>query len=83
MGYSKASKANTHARLVEAAAARFKERGIDGISLADLMKELKLTHGGFYRHFDSRDELVAEALALALAHAQGNRRSGLTPLKKI
>jgi len=33
------------------------------------MKELKLTHGGFYRHFDSRDELVAEALALALARS--------------
>jgi TetR/AcrR family transcriptional regulator, transcriptional repressor for nem operon len=66
MGHSKASKANTHARLVETAAARFKERGIDGISLADLMKDLKLTHGGFYKHFGSRDELVTEALELAL-----------------
>jgi TetR/AcrR family transcriptional repressor of nem operon len=66
MGHSKASKANTHARLVQAAAARFKERGIDGISLADLMKDLKLTHGGFYKHFGSRDELVTEALELAL-----------------
>jgi TetR/AcrR family transcriptional repressor of nem operon len=66
MGHSKASKANTHARLVETAAARFKERGVDDISLADLMQDLKLTHGGFYRHFDSRDELVAEALELAL-----------------
>jgi TetR/AcrR family transcriptional regulator, transcriptional repressor for nem operon len=66
MGHSQISKANTHARLVAAAAARFKERGIDGISLADLMKELELTHGGFYKHFTSRDELVAEALQLAL-----------------
>jgi TetR/AcrR family transcriptional regulator, transcriptional repressor for nem operon len=66
MGHSQVSKANTHARLVAAAAARFKERGIDGISLADLMKELELTHGGFYKHFSSRDELVAEALQLAL-----------------
>jgi TetR/AcrR family transcriptional repressor of nem operon len=62
---------------VEAAAARFKERGIDGISLADLMKELKLTHGGFYRHFDSRDELVAEALALALARSGETMRERL------
>jgi TetR/AcrR family transcriptional repressor of nem operon len=69
MGHSKASKANTHARLVEAAAARFKERGIDGISLADLMKDLKLTHGGFYKHFGSRDELVTEALELALTQS--------------
>jgi TetR/AcrR family transcriptional regulator, transcriptional repressor for nem operon len=66
MGHSKASKANTHARLVETAAARFKEHGVDGISLADLMHDLKLTHGGFYKHFASRDELVAEALKLAL-----------------
>ncbi len=66
MGHSKASKALTHARLVAAAAARFKERGVDGISLADLMRDLKLTHGGFYRHFDSRDALVAEALETAL-----------------
>jgi len=76
MGHSKASKANTHARLVEAAAARFKELGIDGISLADLMKDLKLTHGGFYKHFGSRDELVTEALELALAetgHAMRQR----------
>jgi TetR/AcrR family transcriptional regulator, transcriptional repressor for nem operon len=69
MGHSKASKANTHARLVATAAARFKERGIDGISLADLMKDLKLTHGGFYKHFASRDELVNEALELALAQS--------------
>jgi TetR/AcrR family transcriptional regulator, transcriptional repressor for nem operon len=69
MGHSRASKADTHARLVAAAAARFKERGIDGISLADLMKELELTHGGFYKHFASRDELVTEALDLALAES--------------
>lgn len=69
MGHSKASKAVTHARLVEAAAARFKEHGVDGISLADLMQDLKLTHGGFYRHFDSRDELVTEALELALTQS--------------
>jgi TetR/AcrR family transcriptional regulator, transcriptional repressor for nem operon len=77
MGHSKASKANTHARLVEAAAARFKERGIDGISLADLMKDLKLTHGGFYKHFGSRDELVTEALALALTETGQSVRERL------
>jgi TetR/AcrR family transcriptional repressor of nem operon len=77
MGHSKASKANTHARLVEAAAARFKERGVDGISLSDLMKELKLTHGGFYRHFDSRDELVTEALELALTQTGQDMREHL------
>ena len=62
------------ARLVAAAAARFKERGVDGISLADLMKDPKLTHGGFYRHFDSREELVAETLDLALAQSGQSMR---------
>jgi TetR/AcrR family transcriptional repressor of nem operon len=78
MGYSKANKANTHARLVQTAASRFKERGVDGISLADLMKDLKLTHGGFYKHFASRDALVTEALALALKQSgEAMRAHGL------
>ena len=71
------SKANTHERLVAAAASRFKERGIDGISLADLMQELELTHGGFYKHFGSRDELVAEALDLALRQSGETMRGHL------
>jgi TetR/AcrR family transcriptional regulator, transcriptional repressor for nem operon len=77
MGHSKASKANTRAKLVETAAARFKERGVDGISLADLMHDLKLTHGGFYKHFASRDELVAEALELALEQSAQTMREHL------
>jgi TetR/AcrR family transcriptional regulator, transcriptional repressor for nem operon len=77
MGHSKASKAQTHARLVAAAAARFKERGIDGISLSDLMKDLKLTHGGFYRHFGSREDLVSEALELALMQSGERMREHL------
>ncbi len=46
--------------------------GIDSVSLAELMNEAGLTHGGFYRHFDSRDDLVAEAIDTALA--QGSER---------
>jgi len=66
MGHSKANKAESHDRVVSTAAARFRESGIDGIGVADLMKEAGLTHGGFYRHFASRDELVAEAVERAL-----------------
>jgi TetR/AcrR family transcriptional repressor of nem operon len=66
MGHSKANKAESHDRVVNTAAARFRESGIDGIGVADLMKEAGLTHGGFYRHFASRDELVAEAVERAL-----------------
>lgn len=66
MGHSQADKADSHDRIVQVAAARFRENGIDGIGVADLMKDAGLTHGGFYRHFDSRDELVAEAVERAL-----------------
>ena len=66
MGRSQADKAESHDRIVRMAAARFRETGVDGVGVADLMKDAGLTHGGFYRHFDSRDELVAEAIERAL-----------------
>ena len=67
MGHSQADKAESHDRIVQVAAARFRENGIGGIGVADLMKDAGLTHGGFYRHFASRDELVAEAIERALS----------------
>jgi TetR/AcrR family transcriptional repressor of nem operon len=65
MGYSKSEKAETHARIVNVAAKRFRELGLEGIGVADVMKEAGVTAGGFYKHFASRDELVVEALATA------------------
>jgi TetR/AcrR family transcriptional regulator, transcriptional repressor for nem operon len=65
MGYSKSDKAETHARIVSVAAKRFRELGLEGIGIAEVMKEAGVTAGGFYKHFDSRDELVVEALATA------------------
>ena len=65
MGYSKSDKAETHTRIVKVAAKRFRERGLEGIGVADVMKEAGVTVGGFYKHFGSRDELVVEALARA------------------
>jgi TetR/AcrR family transcriptional regulator, transcriptional repressor for nem operon len=66
MGYSQADKAESHDRILQVAAACFREHGVEGIGVADLMKAAGLTHGGFYRHFASRDELVAEAIERAL-----------------
>jgi TetR/AcrR family transcriptional regulator, transcriptional repressor for nem operon len=66
MGHSKAEKEESHERIVRVAAARFREIGVNSIGVADLMREAGLTHGGFYRHFESRDELVAEAVERAL-----------------
>ncbi len=72
MGSSQAEKAANHERIVNAASRRIRGDGLDSVSVAGLMKQAGLTHGGFYRHFDSRDELVAEAIDAALAH--GSRR---------
>src|ERR1700742_2203516 len=65
MGHSRRDKEATHTRIVRVAARRFRERGIEGIGVADVMKEAGVTVGGFYKHFGSRDELVVEALATA------------------
>lgn len=65
MRYTKAHKQATHARLVKAASEQFRAHGSEGISIAALMDQLKLTHGGFYRHFASKDELYAEALTFS------------------
>jgi TetR/AcrR family transcriptional repressor of nem operon len=77
MGSSQKEKAVSHERIVAIAAARIRQHGIDGISVADIMREAGLTHGGFYRHFSSRDELVKEALALALQ--EGSVQYGMDP----
>src|SRR3984957_2595271 len=65
MGYSKLNKAATHARIVKVAAKGFRELGIEGIGGAEVMKEAGVAVGGFYKHFESRDELVVEALSAA------------------
>jgi TetR/AcrR family transcriptional repressor of nem operon len=65
MGYSKSDKTETHTRIVSVAAKRFRELGLEGIGVADVMKEAGVTVGGFYKHFNSRDELVVEALTTA------------------
>src|SRR5467141_713283 len=65
MGHSRADKNKTHKRIVKIAARRFREEGLVGIGIAQLMKEAGLTVGGFYKHFNSRDDLVAEAVKSA------------------
>src|SRR5579863_4395912 len=75
MGYSKAQKEETHKRIVAIASKRFREKGLAGFGIAELMKEAGLTVGGFYKHFDSRDELVAEALSDAFGSWQRQKEA--------
>jgi TetR/AcrR family transcriptional regulator, transcriptional repressor for nem operon len=65
MGHSQNQKIKTHARIVRAAAKGLREKGLDGVAIANLMNEVGLTVGGFYKHFNSRDDLVVEALNAA------------------
>ena len=67
MRKSRQEAAKTRERIIASAAAEFREHGITATGLADFMKAAGLTHGGFYRHFNSKDQLVAEACATAAA----------------
>ena len=53
--------------LLRAASHLFRERGIDGVGVADIAKEAGLTHGALYKHFPSKDALAAEAFYYAIA----------------
>jgi TetR/AcrR family transcriptional regulator, transcriptional repressor for nem operon len=66
MRKSKQEAAATRQRIIAAAAATFRKNGIAGTGLSDLMAAAGLTHGGFYRHFDSKDQIVARACTAAV-----------------
>jgi TetR/AcrR family transcriptional regulator, transcriptional repressor for nem operon len=62
MRYSVDHKNQTREKIVRAASRRFRSGGAKGVAIADLMRELRLTHGGFYKHFSSKEQLFAEAM---------------------
>jgi TetR/AcrR family transcriptional regulator, transcriptional repressor for nem operon len=64
--YSKAHTAQTRAKILKAACRCFRERGLHGVSIADIMTAANLTHGGFYGHFSSKDALVREVVGHAM-----------------
>src|SRR5712675_1001387 len=66
MRKSKLEAAETRRRIIKAASAEFRRNGIDTTGLSGVMSAAGLTHGGFYRHFDSKDQLVAEACAAGM-----------------
>jgi TetR/AcrR family transcriptional regulator, transcriptional repressor for nem operon len=84
MRKSKRETEETRKRIVEMAADEFRQHGIVTSGIADLMAAAGLTHGAFYRHFQSKEQLVAEATAAALdtildtlASATGGKKGGL------
>jgi TetR/AcrR family transcriptional repressor of nem operon len=59
-------------RIVETASRMFRLQGLENVSVADIMKEAGFTHGGFYNHFKSKDELATEAVASAFDRSAKN-----------
>jgi TetR/AcrR family transcriptional repressor of nem operon len=65
MRYEKGHKETTRARILEEASRRFREEGIAAVGVANLMGGIGLTQGGFYNHFESKDDLAREALVMS------------------
>ena len=76
---SEAEKQKSHRRILDAAARLFRERGIEATSVADVMKAAGMTHGGFYRHFDSKEDLVAAAIHHAVDDVVSELEGAETP----
>jgi TetR/AcrR family transcriptional repressor of nem operon len=66
MKKSKADTAATRKRIIEVAAQAFNSNGIQGTGVSEIMAAAGLTHGAFYRHFSSKEQLVAEACAASM-----------------
>jgi TetR/AcrR family transcriptional repressor of nem operon len=66
MRKSRQETSETRQRIVEAASVEFRKQGIGGTGLSGLMAAAGLTHGGFYRHFESKDQVLAEACGVAV-----------------
>jgi TetR/AcrR family transcriptional repressor of nem operon len=74
--YPAGQKAETHDKILVAAARSFREHGSEMSGIGSVMKELGLTKGGFYRHFESKGDLYAAAVARAFEE-QGNRLAAI------
>lgn len=67
MKVSREQMAENRRRILDVASRLFKDKGFEAVSVAEVMKAAGMTHGGFYGHFTSKDDLVAQTLAHALA----------------
>ena len=65
MRYPQEHKAEVHRKIVKDASRRVRTEGLNGAAVAEVMRDTGLTHGGFYKHFESKDELLLESLSEA------------------
>jgi len=86
MRYGPEHREQTHDSLIQAASALVRRDGPDGVSVVELMKSVGLTHGGFYYHFSSREEMVERAIERAFSSHQKRLESmseGKPPLEAL
>src|SRR5579863_3193858 len=69
MRYGSEHKEETRRKILDIASRRFRDDGIEAVGVASLMSDAGLTHGGFYAHFKSKDELVSAALAQGMCES--------------
>src|SRR5258708_36181676 len=69
MRYKDDHKDKTHAKIVERASQEFREHGFEGIGIASLMSKLGLSHGGFYAHFEDKEDLKDQAMEHAFCQS--------------
>jgi TetR/AcrR family transcriptional repressor of nem operon len=83
MGHSQAEKAKSHEKILKVAAQKIRQHGLEKLGVVDLMKSAGLTHGGFYGHFGSREQLIAEAMELAFVDSMfSSFKAVANPTKK-
>ncbi|AOH87314.1 transcriptional regulator (plasmid) [Sphingomonas panacis] len=73
MKVSREQMAENHVRILDEASRLFREKGFEAVTVAEVMKAADLTHGGFYGHFESKDDLVAQAIERTLKAAAGGK----------
>ena len=86
MRYAQTHKQETRDRVVKIAAKMMREKGPDGVGVAEVMREADLTHGGFYAHFSSKDVFLTESLKEILSQAAEKRQKlteGLPPREAL
>lgn len=71
MKVSREQMAENRVRILNASTHLFRDRGFDAVTVSEVMKAAGLTHGGFYGHFASKDDLIARAVAHALTATNG------------
>ena len=79
MGHSQADKAHSRERILRKAADAVRDTGLESVSVGKLMRSADLTHGGFYNHFGSRSDLLAQALERALVEGAKTATAGIKP----